>query len=57
MINNLGTKVETINTSHGNFVVFDMGGGFSLKEEWNHYFDNLDGLVFVIDSTKQDKLE
>lgn len=31
--------------------VWDVGGQDSLRALWHHYFDHVDGLVFVIDST------
>ena len=36
--------------------VWDVGGQNQLRTLWRHYFDNIDGLVFVIDSTDYQRL-
>jgi signal recognition particle receptor subunit beta len=36
--------------------VWDVGGQDQLRTLWNHYFDYVDGLVFVIDSTDRGRL-
>jgi small GTP-binding protein len=48
----IGFNVETISPSPGiSLTVWDVGGQDHLRTLWHHYFDNVDGLVFVIDST------
>jgi small GTP-binding protein len=48
----IGFNVETISPCRGiTLTVWDVGGQDHLRTLWHHYFDNVDGLVFVIDST------
>ncbi|CAF1418635.1 unnamed protein product [Rotaria magnacalcarata] len=48
----IGFNVETISPCRGvSLTVWDVGGQDHLRTLWHHYFDNVDGLVFVIDST------
>ncbi|CAF1253921.1 unnamed protein product [Adineta steineri] len=53
----VGFNVETISPCHGiTLTVWDVGGQDHLRTLWHHYFDNVDGLVFVIDSTDRNRL-
>ena len=36
--------------------IWDVGGQDSLRALWHHYFDHVDGLVFVVDSTDRHRL-
>ena len=36
------------------FLVFDVGG--KVRQLWSHYYDNLDAIIFVIDSTDKERL-
>jgi small GTP-binding protein len=52
-----GFNVETISPYRGlSLTVWDVGGQDHLRTLWHHYFDNVDGLVFVIDSTDNRRL-
>ncbi len=52
-----GFNVETISPCRGlSLIVWDVGGQDHLRTLWHHYFDNVDGLVFVIDSTDRNRL-
>ncbi|CAF4361180.1 unnamed protein product [Rotaria socialis] len=52
-----GFNVETISPCRGvSLTVWDVGGQDHLRTLWHHYFDNVDGLVFVIDSTDRHRL-
>ena len=49
--------METISPCAGiSLTVWDVGGQDHLRTLWHHYFDNVDGLVFVIDSTDKTRL-
>ncbi|CAF1071677.1 unnamed protein product [Adineta ricciae] len=53
----IGFNVETIAPCRGiSLTVWDVGGQDHLRTLWHHYFDNVDGLVFVIDSTDSRRL-
>ncbi|CAD8184565.1 unnamed protein product [Paramecium octaurelia] len=49
----IGLNVETIQYKQRFYLIFDVGG--KVRTLWSHYYDNLDGLVFVVDSTNQEK--
>lgn len=49
--------METISPCRGiSLTVWDVGGQDHLRTLWHHYFDNVDGLVFVVDSTDRRRL-
>mmetsp|Transcript_24427 Transcript_24427/g.21617 ORF Transcript_24427/g.21617 Transcript_24427/m.21617 type:complete len:103 (+) Transcript_24427:229-537(+) len=41
--------METIKYKNIEMMMFDLGGG--ARNLWSYYFDNLDALIFVVDST------
>ncbi|CAF1305945.1 unnamed protein product, partial [Didymodactylos carnosus] len=50
-------NVETISPVRNiTLTVWDVGGQDHLRTLWHHYFENVDGLVFVIDSTDKRRL-
>lgn len=56
-MNKLGFNVETIHPCRGvSLTVWDVGGQDHIRTLWHHYFDKVDGLVFVIDATDQRRL-
>ncbi len=38
------------------FTVWDVGGQEKLRPLWRHYFNNTDGLIFVVDSQDRDRM-
>ena len=53
----LGLTVETLSPCRGvTLTVWDVGGQDKLRSLWHHYLQNLDGLVFVIDSTDHQRI-
>ncbi len=38
------------------FTVWDVGGQEKLRPLWRHYFNNTDGLIFVVDSQDRDRI-
>jgi len=50
----IGLNVETINHKQLELLVFDVGGG--ARSLWSYYFDNLDAIIFVVDSTDTKRL-
>ena len=50
-------KVETVSSCKGvSFTVWDVGGQYKIRPLWRHYYQNSDGLLFVIDSTDIDRV-
>lgn len=38
------------------FTVWDVGGQEKLRPLWRHYFNNTDGLIFVVDCQDRDRI-
>ncbi|XP_051846990.1 ADP-ribosylation factor-like protein 14 [Antechinus flavipes] len=54
----IGFNVEMIETEKDiNLTVWDVGGQFQMRSLWDHYCENTDVLVYVVDSTDQQQLE
>ncbi len=51
----VGLNIENINYKRYNFTFWDVGG--QATKLWKHYFDKIDGVIFVIDSTDDAKME
>ena len=39
------------------FFFWDVGGQDKIRVLWRHYYDNIDGLIFVVDSNDRDRIE
>lgn len=50
----VGLNIEQINYKRYNLTFWDVGG--QATKLWKHYFDHIDGVVFVVDSTDADRL-
>ena len=46
----IGFNVETLDYKNRNFTVWDVGGTDKIRALWKHYYQNTDGLIFVVDS-------
>ncbi|XP_066554955.1 uncharacterized protein LOC136745720 [Amia ocellicauda] len=47
----VGFNVETVEPAAGvSFVVWDVGGQDKIRALWRHYYQNAEGLLFVVDS-------
>mgnify|MGYP001171286248 FL=1 len=53
----VGFNVETVSYKNVNFTVWDVGGQDSIRPLWKHYYRNCESLIFVIDSTDQERLD
>ncbi|CAD8107927.1 unnamed protein product [Paramecium sonneborni] len=51
----IGLNVETIQFKARHYLIFDVGG--KVRTLWSHYYENLDGLVFVVDTTDLERIE
>ncbi|KPI85546.1 putative ADP-ribosylation factor-like putative small GTPase [Leptomonas seymouri] len=47
----VGYNVDKIKKGKVEFTAFDMGGAQKFRGLWESYYSNIDGVVFVIDST------
>lgn len=53
----IGFNVETLDYKGLNFTVWDVGGQDKIRVLWKHYYQNTDGLIFVVDSNDRDRVE
>lgn len=54
----VGFNVEMIQTEkHLQLTIWDVGGQEKLRSSWCYYFENTDGLVYVVDSTNKQALD
>lgn len=52
----VGFNVETVEYKNISFTVWDVGGQDKIRPLWRHYFQNTQGLVFVVDSNDRDRI-
>lgn len=50
----IGLNIESLTHRRYNMTFWDVGG--QATKLWKHYFDKIDAIVFVIDSTDEEKL-
>jgi len=51
----IGFNVETVEYKKINFTVWDVGGQDKIRPLWRHYFQNTQGLIFVVDSNDRER--
>ena len=49
--------MEKVQYKNVMFTVWDVGGQEKLRPLWRHYFNNTDGLIFVVDSLDRDRID
>jgi small GTP-binding protein len=48
----VGFNVETVSPCKGvSFTVWDVGGQYKIRQLWRYYFQNSQGLIYVVDSS------
>lgn len=52
----IGFNVETVEYKNISFTVWDVGGQDKIRPLWRHYFQNTQGLIFVVDSNDKDRV-
>jgi ADP-ribosylation factor 1/2 len=53
----IGFNVETVQYKKIEFVIWDIGGQEKIRPLWRHYYQNTNGLIFVIDSNDKDRIK
>merc|ERR1711879_116431 len=53
----VGFNVETVEYGNTKFAVWDVGGQDKIRSLWRHYYQNIQGLIFVVDSNDSQRLE
>ncbi|XP_033127316.1 ADP-ribosylation factor 2 [Anneissia japonica] len=51
----IGFNVETVEYKNISFTVWDVGGQDKIRPLWRHYFQNTQGLIFVVDSNDRER--
>ncbi|KAM4869797.1 ADP-ribosylation factor 4-like [Urocitellus parryii] len=53
----IGFNVETVEYKNICFTVWDVGGQDKIRPLWRHYFQNTQGLIFVVDSNDCERIQ
>eukprot|EP00931_Biecheleriopsis_adriatica_P035429 TRINITY_DN20396_c0_g1_i1.p1 TRINITY_DN20396_c0_g1~~TRINITY_DN20396_c0_g1_i1.p1 ORF type:complete len:253 (+),score=57.71 TRINITY_DN20396_c0_g1_i1:112-870(+) len=53
----IGFNVETVEYGKLSMAVWDIGGQDSIRKLWRHYYSGANGVIFVVDSSDQLRLE
>ncbi|OCF57498.1 ADP-ribosylation factor [Kwoniella mangroviensis CBS 10435] len=49
-------NVETVEYKNISFTVWDVGGQDKIRPLWRHYFQNTQGIIFVVDSNDRERI-
>ncbi len=52
----IGFNVETVEFKNCKFNVWDVGGQDKIRGMWRHYYQNTEGLIYVVDSSDKERL-
>ena len=52
-----GFNVKTLKVGNLQFNVWDLGGQQAIREHWQNYYDNLDCIIYVVDSSDNRRME
>ena len=53
----IGFNVETVDYKNISFTVWDIGGQETIRRLWKHYYNNIEGIIFVVDSNDTERVE
>ena len=53
----IGFNVETVEYKNISFTVWDVGGQDKIRPLWRHYFQNTQGIIYVVDSNDRDRID
>ena len=53
----IGFNVETVEYKHISFTVWDVGGQTKIRALWQHYFQDTQGVIYVVDSSDPQRVE
>ena len=57
IIPTIGFNVETLDYKGLTFTIWDVGGQDKIRVLWKHYYQNTDGIIFVVDCNDTDRVE
>merc|ERR1711907_650078 len=52
----IGFNVETVEYKNISFTVWDVGGQDKIRPLWRHYYQNTQGIIFVVDSNDRERV-
>eukprot|EP00992_Anisonema_acinus_P014655 TRINITY_DN9394_c0_g1_i1.p1 TRINITY_DN9394_c0_g1~~TRINITY_DN9394_c0_g1_i1.p1 ORF type:complete len:182 (-),score=51.15 TRINITY_DN9394_c0_g1_i1:171-716(-) len=52
----IGFNVEAVEYKNVKFTMWDVGGQDKLRPLWRHYFQNTNGVIFVVDSNDKERV-
>jgi len=53
----IGFNVETVEYKNISFTVWDVGGQDKIRPLWRHYYQNTQGVIFVVDSNDSERID
>ena len=53
----IGFNVETVEYKNISFTVWDVGGQDKIRLLWRHYYQNTQGIIFVVDSNDRERVD
>ena len=53
----IGFNVEQLDYKGLRFTIWDVGGQDKIRMLWKHYYQNSDGIIFVVDSNDKERFE
>lgn len=53
----IGFNVETVKCGNLEATIWDVGGQAKIRPLWKHYYQGLDGLIYVVDSNDRERIE
>lgn len=53
----IGFNVESVKYKSLNMTMWDIGGQEKIRPLWRHYYDNVDGVIFILDSNDCGRIE
>jgi len=53
----IGFNVETLEFQNSSLTVWDVGGQDKIRPLWRHYYDDTQGIIFVVDSADRDRMD
>merc|ERR1712050_680588 len=53
----IGFNVESVEYKNISFTVWDIGGQDKIRALWRYYYQNTQGLIYVVDSNDRDRTE
>ena len=56
MVPTIGFQVEEFTKNNVNFTIFDMSGQGRYRNLWEHYYDDTQAIIFVVDTSDKIRL-